>query len=242
MATFDSTVRLRQLNQPELSGYIVLVAGGIPSTTGTLTGAFYPYKTNPSGYITTGQTGTFITQSALDSNYYSTLVYVADNYYPLSNPNGYVTSASLSGNAVLTTGDQNISGLKNFYTRPSVNGSGVQLQGEFLIDNAVYTTGNQTINGVKTFIDATVISKIKTNNSITFYPGSSDLSNGITLLSIYADAKALGGWSANERYSIFLGPGRYNLSGSSLVLDTSFIDIIGLDQNADGQYIYSNIS
>ena len=152
MATFDSTVRLRQLNQPELSGYIVLVAGGIPSTTGTLTGAFYPYKTNPSGYITTGQTGTFITQSALDSNYYSTLVYVADNYYPLSNPNGYVTSASLSGNAVLTTGDQNISGLKNFYTRPSVNGSGVQLQGEFLIDNAVYTTGDQTIDGIKTFI------------------------------------------------------------------------------------------
>jgi hypothetical protein len=151
MATFDSTVRLRQLNQPELSGYIVLVAGGIPSTTGILTGAFYPYKTNPSGYITTGQTGTFITQSALDSNYYSTLVYVANNYYPLSNPSGYVTSASLTGNAVLTTGDQNISGLKNFYTRPSVNGSGVQLQGEFLINNAVYTTGDQTINGIKTF-------------------------------------------------------------------------------------------
>lgn len=143
MATFDNTVRLRQLNQPELSGYITLVAGGIPSSTGVLTGVFYPYKTNPSGYITSGQTGTFITQSALDSNYYSTLSYVGSNYYPLSNPSGYVSSSNL----VYVTGDQNISDVKNFTSVPTVNGSGVVLQG-----TAVLINTSQTVTGAKIFL------------------------------------------------------------------------------------------
>ena len=124
MATYDSTVRLRQLNQPELSGYIVQVIGAIPNT-GDLSNVFYA-SSNPSGFVTTGQTGTFITQVDLDSNYVSTLAYVSTNYYPLnSNPSGYVSL--LDSSPVYTTGNQTINGAKNFTTRPTVNDTGVLL-------------------------------------------------------------------------------------------------------------------
>jgi len=59
--------------------------------------------------------------------------------------------------AVLITGNQTITGLKNFLNRPTVGGVGVLLQGEAspggggTIENAVYTTGNQTITGPKNF-------------------------------------------------------------------------------------------
>ena len=46
----------------------------------------------------------------------------------------------------------------NFNNRPTVNGTGVLLQGEAAggsIENVVYTTGNQTISGVKTFTNNT---------------------------------------------------------------------------------------
>jgi hypothetical protein len=58
-----------------------------------------------------------------------------------------------TGIFVSLSGDQNVSGVKNFYSRPTVNGTGVLLSGEAaaLGQNVVYTTGNQTISGVKTF-------------------------------------------------------------------------------------------
>jgi hypothetical protein len=51
-------------------------------------------------------------------------------------------------NLVYTTGNQTVGGIKNFNTRPQVNGANVLIQGD---TNVVYTTGNQTINGVKSF-------------------------------------------------------------------------------------------
>lgn len=48
-------------------------------------------------------------------------------FYASSNPSGFITGIS---DIVYTTGDQNIAGLKNFYTRPQVNGIGVLLSGE----------------------------------------------------------------------------------------------------------------
>jgi len=56
---------------------------------------------------------------------------------------------------VYTTGNQTIQGIKNFTTRPQVNGVNVLIQGDIVeggsIQNAVYTTGNQTIGGIKNF-------------------------------------------------------------------------------------------
>lgn len=58
-----------------------------------------------------------------------------------------------ANNLVYNTGDQAISGLKNFVTRPQVNGTGVLLSGEAasLPSTIVYTTGDQTISGLKNF-------------------------------------------------------------------------------------------
>jgi predicted small secreted protein len=60
-----------------------------------------------------------------------------------------------AGNIVYNTGNQNIDGIKNFLYRPTVNGSGVVLEGELFPNvnpnQIVYTTGNQTISGIKNF-------------------------------------------------------------------------------------------
>jgi hypothetical protein len=141
-----------------------------PSETGDFvtnsqTGAFYPVS-NPSGFITgvdlsgyvTGsvvrpsETGDFITSSQTGS------------FYPTSNPSGFITGVDLSayvtGDVVrpsetglfLTTGaadaryvgltgDQTVSGIKNFASRPTVNGTGVLLSGE---GGAAANTGELT--------------------------------------------------------------------------------------------------
>ena len=61
----------------------------------------------------------------------------------------------VASNLVYNTGNQTISGVKNFISRPTVNGTGVLLSGEAsnvnLPATIVYTTGNQTISGIKTF-------------------------------------------------------------------------------------------
>lgn len=94
----DSTLRLKQLNQPELSGYTVQViqnylTGNVSlPPTGTLTGVFYPLKTNPSGYVTSGQTGSFMTQTNLNSLSTQLINYIDGNFYPISNPSGYYAS------------------------------------------------------------------------------------------------------------------------------------------------------
>jgi hypothetical protein len=67
---------------------------------------------------------------------------------------GIFSSVVTAPNLVYNTGEQTISGAKDFTSRPTVNGTGVLLSGEAaqLPDTIVYTTGDQTISGVKTFI------------------------------------------------------------------------------------------
>jgi len=68
----------------------------------------------------------------------------------------------IAPNLVYNTGDQNISGVKNFGSRPTVNGTGVLLIGEAsaitLPSTIVYTTGDQIISGNKTFVNNVAIS------------------------------------------------------------------------------------
>ena len=101
MAAFDSSVRLKQLNQPEVSGFILQVIQGYLSNsgspvaaTGLLNEVFYPLENNPSGYTISGA---FISQSDLDSATTQVLSYVANNYYPDTNPSGYASSLTGSG-------------------------------------------------------------------------------------------------------------------------------------------------
>jgi len=137
MSAFDSTIRLRQANQPEFSGYTVQViqnylSGNPPlPSTGVLSGVFYPLVTNPSGFVTSSQTGVFKTQTDLNSLYTQTLYYVGQNYYPNTNPSGYITGVDFSGGnfsgnlsgVVYTTGDQTISGIKTFINQSNFSGA-----------------------------------------------------------------------------------------------------------------------
>jgi hypothetical protein len=67
-----------------------------------------------------------------------------------------VTPIVSSDNFVSITGNESISGIKNFYDRPTVTGSEVLVSGDFeevCIDdlNIVYTTGDQSVTGLKNF-------------------------------------------------------------------------------------------
>jgi hypothetical protein len=82
---------------------------------------------------------------------------------------GEVAEIQLPTTIVYTTGNQTISGIKNFNIRPTVNGTGILLSGEAasLPSTIVYTTGNQIISGNKTFAnDITVQGAILVNQVI----------------------------------------------------------------------------
>ena len=91
-------------------------AGGSDS----LSGYYYPAN-NPSGYATSGD--------------FATTGYVGDV------SGAIVSQISFPQNVVFTTGDQSISGIKNFYSRPTVNGTGVLLSGEASAASTGYLTG-----------------------------------------------------------------------------------------------------
>jgi hypothetical protein len=80
-------------------------------------------------------------------------------FYPASNPSGFITLSSTNPNTVNITGDQNISGIKNFYSRPTVNGVSVLLSGE--------VQNNTVISGLLYSSQVNV----KNNNGSTIYKG-----------------------------------------------------------------------
>lgn len=102
---FDSLVRIKQLNKPEVSGYIVDVllqylktgvVTGIALNTGQLTGEFYPLRNNPSGYVTTGQLTGYATKLDVTGNNVALLSYIDSYYYPRYNPSGYIGTGYIS--------------------------------------------------------------------------------------------------------------------------------------------------
>ena len=74
----------------------------------------------------------------------------------------------LANNLVYNTGNQNISGVKAFASRLTVNGTGVLLSGEAgqISSTLVQTTGNQDISGLKTFTNTGVFNSIQINNKL----------------------------------------------------------------------------
>jgi len=122
----------------------------------TVVGSFYPMNSNPSGYIRSNQTGAFypasnpsgfVTSASLNlSNYVATSQ--TGQFYASSNPSGFITGIS---NLVYTTGAQSINGSKDFLLRPTVNGSGILLNGEVqnntIISGVVYSAQINVKNG-----------------------------------------------------------------------------------------------
>lgn len=90
----DSLVRIRQLNNPEISGYVVdiidqyLLAHNIGQPIDT--GAFFLFVLNLSGYVTSGDLTGLATKLDVSGNNLSLLAFVDANYYPRSNPSGFM--------------------------------------------------------------------------------------------------------------------------------------------------------
>ncbi|MBX7244517.1 MAG: hypothetical protein K1X53_03405 [Candidatus Sumerlaeaceae bacterium] len=87
------------------------------------------------------------------------------------------------------------------------------------------------LNAVSLFGSAYAITEV-TNNAAT---------NGTNLLAAYNRAKALlphgQALSAQNRATVIVPPGNYDLGTSELLLDTEFVDVIGLSSIRDDQYI-----
>jgi len=152
--------------QFEMQRRVILFNSGTTMPDNTVLG----YEGNPNSANTSTPGQTLLYNSPRGTSY---IELVNGNlWYKQQIPNTWInlTSGTASGtagtssqnNVVFTTGNQDISGVKNFYSRPTVNGSGVLLIGETgsvaLPNTLVYITGDQTISGNKTFDVAPVVS------------------------------------------------------------------------------------
>jgi hypothetical protein len=138
--------------------FVVSSQTGAFLTTGAADGR-YTLQSQTGNFVTTGQTGSFITSSQ------------TGQFYPTSNPSGYITGVDLSAYAttgyvtgvsgylqtqinnfsgsistgayVYLTGNQDISGLKDFQTRPTVLDVPVLLSGEAVDTIHLYGKNDQ---------------------------------------------------------------------------------------------------
>ncbi len=67
--------------------------------------------------------------------------------------------------------------------------------------------------------------------------GNTDIQNGTALLAAYVSAKTKSP-SATNRVVVVIPPGRYNLQSTPLLLDTPYLDIVGMTSDSSAQFIY----
>lgn len=96
-----------------------------------------------------------------------------------------------------------------------------------------------TLTQVLTFIQANVLSL--NGSAFTIVGGSAvSATNGTDLVAAYAAAKTAtphgAALSKNNRFTIFLLPGVFTLTGGALVMDTQFIDLIGLSTDSGSMH------
>lgn len=116
----------------------------------------------------------------------------------------------------------------------STNFSELNVTNLSIVNNiTVKNGGNLTVAGGSLSGDAFVV-----------VGGSSiGLTNGLNLLAAYTAAKTKtphgAALAAGNRYTIYLLPGKFDLGSSTLTLDTLYIDVVGLGDNASGAMVYS---
>lgn len=132
-----------------ISGYLQGQISAISNNSGSFltTGAgdlrYYPLASNPSSYLVAADVATFTGQAFSGySNSITGLSFAGSDTKTLTlyQQDGGTLSANFEdlqgtggssiSNVVYLTGDQNVSGVKNFSSRPTVNGTGVLLNGE----------------------------------------------------------------------------------------------------------------
>lgn len=190
------------------------------------TGAFYP-ASNPSGFITGVDLSAYVTGSVVRPSETGSFITTAQTgaFYPVSNPSGYITGSVVRPNEtgsflttstadiryVLLTGNQTISGVKAFVSRPTVNGTGVMLSGESLGVNTGELTGAfyPLNSNPSNYVTGSVVRPSETGSFITssqtgaFYPTSnpSGYITGIDLSS-YTTITYVTGISGNLQQQI----------------------------------------
>ena len=85
----------------------------------------------------------------------------------------------LANNLVYNTGNQNISGIKNFITRPTINGVEVLVSGDsvnaVIPSTVVRTTGAQTIGGLKIFSSGLISNVGITGTNLVYNTGNQSI-------------------------------------------------------------------
>jgi hypothetical protein len=137
-------------------------------------------------------------------------------------PTGKNDFLAMDSEVVHKTGNETISGIKAFISRPTVNGTGVLLSGEVapLPTTIVYTTGDQIISGVKTFIGNHIISG---NVNIT-----GDINTTGLIVSGLGNSFILK--SPNNFNSVYFEP---TLNGNAGILRTNYLSTITLYNDGD---------
>jgi hypothetical protein len=144
-------------------------------------------------------------------------------------------------NLVYNTGNQNISGIKNFYSRPTVNGTGVLLSGEAsnvtLPATVVYTTGNQTISGNKTFAQDTVFGDSTEDN--IFVVSGNQISFGVRP-TVNGTGVLLSGEAAALGQNVVYTTGDQTISGIKTFANTGSFDTLQITNKKLSSYNYIN--
>lgn len=189
-------------------------------------------------------------------------------YYPRSNPSGYISSGDFASQAYVTgvsgylqgqindigdthnlvylTGNQNISGEKNFYTRPTVNGTGVLLSGEITQAETGYLTGYVLKTETGVFVSQSEFNSQSGywisgyNDSIT---GISITGSGVKTVTLYQrDGSTLSAnFTDNEGAGAdyYLTGAAFNSSNGDLSLYVSNGSIVV--QSLDGRYVTGSV-
>lgn len=245
--SFITTGQTGQFVSTGATGNFVTGSVVRPSETGAFvtnsqTGAFlttgaadnrYALQSNTGVFVTTGQTGQFVTGSVVRPS-----------------ETGQFVSASETGNfavnsqVVFITGNQDVSGVKSFYSRPTVNGTGVLLSGEATAANTGELTGvfyplNSNPSGYITGVD---LSSYATTVYVTGISGH--LQTQITSLNDQTGNYVTGSVVRPSETGVFITTGQtgqfYPISNpSGFLVSGSPVDLVHLyAKNDQGSTIY----
>jgi hypothetical protein len=136
-------------------------------STGVADSRYYPLSSNPSNYLVAADVSSLATTSYVSgvSGHLQDQVITGLSFagadtktLTLYQQNGNTLTANFEdlqgtggsfNNVVYLTGDQNVSGVKNFFSRPTVGGSGVSLSGEYIpVVRELYIDAGAMLTGI----------------------------------------------------------------------------------------------
>jgi hypothetical protein len=215
-------------------------------------------------FVWTGATGNFVTGSVVrpsDTGKFITSGQtgaLTGAFYPLStNPSGYVQGAVVrpsNTGAFLDTGsNQTINALKNFLTRPTVNGTGVLLSGEAAANTGALTGSfyplNSNPSGYITGVDlsnyvtkpaipaGSFTNKFLTWGAFDWMPTSTSAARDLIMPGAPSPAQGSYAWSWNGDYYGWLYLGNFVTSSGTGSFVTTGQTGVFIDSSQTGQFV-----